>query len=92
MVCLDRLVSWHTLASIGAGARAATENSATIAYIGEDDRKSVAFARPILAAAGIGDLASRDGAAAMRAVLRAVRETGDEDLRPSLREKLEAVG
>lgn len=92
LVCLDYLISGHSLASIGAGARRATESSATIAYIGEPDRKSVAFARPILEAAGIGEVDDRDGEAAMRTVLRAVRESsGADDLRGSVREKLEAV-
>ena len=92
LVCLDYLISGHSLASISAGARRATENSATIAYIGEQDRKSVDFARPILEAAGIGDVDTRDGEAAMKVVLRAVRESaGDDDLRGSVREKLDAA-
>lgn len=93
LVCLDYLISDHSLASIGAGARRATENSATIAYLGEPDRKSVDFARPILEAAGIGSVDSRDGEAAMKAVLAAVRESaGDDDLRGSVRAQLEAEG
>jgi hypothetical protein len=93
LVCLDHLVTGHSLASIGAGARRATENSSTIAYIGEADPKSVDFARPILEAAGIGDVASGDGAAAMRTVLRAVRQNaGADDLRGAVRDELEAAG
>ena len=91
LVCLDYLISDHRLASIGAGARRATESSATIAYVGEPDRKSVEFARPILEAAGIGDVAARDGTAAMKTVLGAVRgSAGSDDLRGAVRAELEA--
>ena len=92
MICLDYPSAANTLAAIGAGARQATENSATIAYVGEPDRKSVDFARPILETAGIGSVAGSDGAAAMRRVLEAVRESGGEDLRSAVREKLEGPG
>jgi hypothetical protein len=88
LVCLDRV--GHGLAAIGAGARRASENSATIAYIGEPDRKSVDFSEPILEAAGIGATSGSDGAAAMTTVLRAVgASAGDDDLRAAVREQLE---
>ena len=90
LFCLDRVVRDRSLAAIGAGARRATESSAAIAYVGEPDRRSVDFSAPILEAAGIGAVNGSDGAAAMRAVLRAVRASaGDDDLRAAVREQLE---
>lgn len=90
VVCLGRS-SGSRLAAIGAGARRASESSATIAYVGEPDRRSVDFSAPILDAAGIGAVSGSDGAAAMREVLRAVAAgAGDDDLRAAVREQLEA--
>lgn len=91
LVCLDRVVSGHSLASIGAGARRASEDSTTIGYIGEADPKSTRFSRPILEAAGIAALSGDDGAAAMATLLRAVRRNAEAgDLRGAVRDELEA--
>jgi hypothetical protein len=79
-----------SLAAIGANARRATEDSATVAYLGEPQRKAARFSETILETAGIGQVTGPSGAAAMTLVLRAVREAGSaEDLRADVRKDLE---
>jgi len=62
-----------TLARVGANARRATEDSVTVAYIGEPAPAARRQSSPIVEAAGIAELSGR-GAAAMREVLAAIRE------------------
>lgn len=62
------------LAQIGANARRATEDSSSIAYIGERSRAASRFSAPILEAADIPQVAGRDGATAMAEVLRALSQ------------------
>jgi hypothetical protein len=76
VVCLDasgRGGRW-TLARVGANARRATEDSATVAYIGEPAAAARRQSRPIVEAAGIAEIAGSPGAAAMRSILRAIDE------------------
>jgi hypothetical protein len=75
-VCLDEaeVGGRLDLAAIGANARRAVEDSATVAYIGEPSPAASRFSRPILDSAEIAQLAGVGGAVAMRRVLRALRQ------------------
>jgi hypothetical protein len=78
------------LARIGANARRATEDSSSIAYIGEPTRAASRFAKPILEEAGIAQLTEATGAVAMRKLLHAVDEAGSSgSLRASVSDALE---
>jgi hypothetical protein len=80
-----------SLAAVGANARRASEDSAAVAYLGEPQAGAARFSLPILEAAGIGQVSGRTGAAAMAAVLKAVREAGGaENLRDDVAASLEA--
>jgi hypothetical protein len=79
MVCLE---DSGTLAITGANARRATEDSTTVGYIGERNT--------IVEAAGIAQISTTSGAAAMARLLRAIRGADDNS---NLREVvLEEVG
>jgi hypothetical protein len=76
------------LATVGANARRATEDSATVGYI--EVPVTPSFSRPIVEAANIAVISDSSGAAAMRSLLGAIREAGDSgSLRESVRK---AVG
>lgn len=78
------------LAQIGANARRATEDSSSIAYIGERTRAASRFSAPILEEAGIAQLSAISGAAGMRKLLRAVEDGGDSSSpRQSVFDRLE---
>ena len=78
------------LATIGANARRATEDSTTVGYIGEPTKAASRFSEPILETAGIAQLSQASGAAAMKQLLRAVTEAGSSgSLRESVNEALE---
>jgi len=78
------------LATIGANARRATEDSTTIGYIGEPTFAATRFSARILEAAGIAQLSQTSGAAAMTKLLHAVAEAGDSgSLRESVHDELE---
>jgi hypothetical protein len=77
------------LATVGANARRATEDSSAIAYL-EPLGPANRFAEPIVEEAGLGYLASASGARAMTVVLRAVEEAGSGSLRDDVRKALEA--
>jgi len=79
VVCLDATGDggrW-TLAQVGANARRATEDSATVAYVGEPDPRAREQSRPIVDAAEIAELGGVSGEEAVSAVVAAIRE-GDE--------------
>lgn len=57
------------LATIGANARRATEDSSAVAYIGERTKAASRFSEPILEAAGVRQYSQMSGAAAMRRLL-----------------------
>jgi hypothetical protein len=89
--CLDDTggTSHWTLAAVGANARRATEDSASIGYIGELDPAATRFSQPILEAAGIPLISDSSGSAAMAKLLSAIRQAGDSSsLRPAVREAL----
>jgi hypothetical protein len=78
------------LAQIGANARRATEDSSSIAYIGEPTRAASRFSEPILETAGIAQLPQISGTKAMNKLLKAVDEAGSSSsLRESVLSKLE---
>ena len=77
------------LATQGANARRASQDSTTVAYL-EAPGKAAKFARPIVAEAGIAFVESRSGEAAMKRVLRAIADAGTSgSLREKVRDALE---
>lgn len=62
------------LAQIGANARRATEDSSSIAYIGERSKSASRFSAPILEAAEIKQYAQQSGDAAMTELLRELED------------------
>lgn len=78
-----------SLATVGANARRAVEDSTAVGYIGEPNPVAARFSRPILEAAGIAQLSGRSGRAAMAKLLRAIRHAGGSgSLRESVRNEL----
>jgi hypothetical protein len=78
------------LAAIGEGARRATEDSASIAYITTTDPVAIRFSETILEEAGIAQLPTSSGARAMAKLLHAVAEAGNaSNLRESVKDHLE---
>ena len=80
VVCLDAAGKggrW-TLAQVGANARRATEDSTTVAYVGEPDPGARKQSRPIVAAAEIAELGGLSGGEAVATVVAAIRD-GDAD-------------
>jgi hypothetical protein len=76
------------LATVGANARRATEDSTAIAYV-EADGPASRFSQPIVEAAGIAWTRASSGAGAIRRILHAVAEADLGSLRDSVREALE---
>jgi hypothetical protein len=76
VLCLDASGDgggW-TLAQVGANARRATEDSATVAYVGEPEPVAREQSRPIVEAAGIAELGGLSGREAVAKVVRAMEE------------------
>jgi hypothetical protein len=88
--CLDRAESGGRLdlATIGANARRATEDSSSIAYV-EPPSPANRFSRTILEEAGIAWTTATSGASAIQRILNAVSEADTNSLRNSVREALE---
>jgi hypothetical protein len=89
LVCLASADSGKrlNLATIGANARRATEDSATVGYVEAPITPS--FSRPIVEAANIAVIRDTSGAAAMGYLLGAIRGAGDSgSLRESIRKSL----
>jgi hypothetical protein len=78
------------LATIGANARRATEDSSTVAYIGEVEPRATRFSETILAEAGIAQLPNMPGSQAMHKLFDAIRgaDTSSGSLRESVRDEL----
>jgi hypothetical protein len=92
VVCLPNAESSQKLelATIGANARRATEDSTAVGYIGEPTRAASRFSEPILESAGIAQLTETSGAAAMKKLLNAVTEASSSGpLRESVNDELE---
>jgi hypothetical protein len=78
------------LATIGANARRATEDSTAVGYIGEATKAASRFSEPILEEAGIAQLQASSGTVAMAKLLQAVEQaSGDSSsLRQSVDDEL----
>jgi branched-chain amino acid transport system substrate-binding protein len=91
VTCLDDAAGgphW-TLAAVGADARRAVEDSATIAYIGELEAAPTRFSRPIVEAAGIGQVSGAESGQPMERVIKAIEAAGGtEQLREAVSEEL----
>jgi hypothetical protein len=89
-VCLPspRTGARLSLATVGANARRASEDSAAIAYLGPLDPAAGRFSHPILDSAGIAWITDSSGAIAMGRLLDAVREADPTSLRESVRGSL----
>jgi branched-chain amino acid transport system substrate-binding protein len=76
VVCLDASggAGGWTLAQVGANARRATEDSTTVAYVGEPDPRARKQSRPILAAAEIAEIGGVSGEEAVASVIAAIRD------------------
>jgi len=87
-VCLadSRDGARQDLATVGANARRATEDAASIAYL--ETPATPSFSRPILEAAEIPVIRSNSGEAAMSSLLSAIRDADSGSLRDSVRETL----
>jgi hypothetical protein len=77
------------LATIGANARRATQDSSTIAYV-ESRGPANSFARTIVEEAGISYVLDPSGSSATKRILKAVEEAGSGSLRGEVREALES--
>jgi hypothetical protein len=77
------------LATVGANARRATEDSTAVAYL-EALGRANRFSDPILESAGIAWIHTSSGKTAMAQLLDAVREADTGSLRQSVREALSA--
>jgi hypothetical protein len=89
-VCLDDAEDGTrlNLATVGANARRATEDSTTVAYLEARDPAASRFSRPIVDSANIARVASDSGRDAMEQVLGAIGEADSDSLRDSVREIL----
>lgn len=75
------------LATAGANARRATEDSTSVAYL-ESPGPAAKFSEPILESAEIAWLSTNSGSTAMRRVLRALEERGSSSPRDAVLESL----
>lgn len=91
VVCLDAAGPegrW-TLAQVGANARRATEDSATVAYLGEPSRAARRQSQPILEAAEIAELGGLSGSEATAKVVAAIDEHDSNDPRRAVFDAVE---
>jgi hypothetical protein len=77
-----------SLATLGANARRATEDSTTVAYLEAPDPRAARFTHPILETAEIPWISDRSGASAMFRLLKLIEAAGSGSLREQLREDL----
>jgi hypothetical protein len=75
------------LATVGANARRAVEDSATVGYI-ETRGPATRFSQPILEEAGIARISSSSGATTMRRLLQAIEDADTSSLRDSVHDAL----
>ncbi|HKO37631.1 MAG TPA: hypothetical protein VJU14_04615 [Solirubrobacterales bacterium] len=78
-----------TLARVGGNARRATEDSTTVAFLGEPDRETRKQSQPILASAEIGQLGELSGREAIKAVIAAIDEGDSGDPRAAVYDAIE---
>lgn len=77
-----------SLATLGANARRATEDSTSVAYLEAPDPKASRFVHPILETAQVPWISASSGAAAMSRLLALIPDASSGSLRQSLREEL----
>jgi hypothetical protein len=78
-----------TLAKVGSNARRATEDSTTVAYVGEPDRETRKQSQPILNSAEIGQLGEFNGREAIKTVIAAIDEDDSDDPRAAVYDAIE---
>jgi branched-chain amino acid transport system substrate-binding protein len=90
VICLDASAGggW-TLAKVGSNARRATEDSTTVAYIGEPDRAARRQSRPIVEAADIAELGGISGRQAITQIAFALRDDDSNDPRAAVYDAIE---
>jgi hypothetical protein len=79
-----------TLAKVGSNARRATEDSTTVAYVGEPDRETRKQSQPILNAAEIAQLGEFNGREAIKTVIAAIDEGESDDPRAAVFDAIES--
>ncbi|HEX6151928.1 MAG TPA: hypothetical protein VFZ19_00250 [Solirubrobacterales bacterium] len=90
VVCLGTgAESGGTLAKVGSNARRATEDSTTVAYVGEPDRETRKQSQPILNSAEIGQIGELNGREAIRTVIAAIDEDDSNDPRAAVYDAIE---
>lgn len=90
VICFDTgSESGGTLAKVGSNARRATEDSTTVAYIGEPDRETRKQSQPILNTAEIAQLANSNGREAIKTVIAAIDEADSDDPRAAVYDAVE---
>jgi len=77
-----------SLATLGANARRATEDSTSVAYLEAPDPRASRFTHPILETAQVPWISASSGSAAMSRLLILIPEADASSLRESLREEL----
>lgn len=77
-----------SLATLGANARRATEDSTSVAYLEAPDPEASRFVHPILETAEVPWISADSGAAAMSRLLTLIESADSGSLRESLREAL----
>jgi hypothetical protein len=77
-----------SLATLGANARRATEDSTSVAYLEAPDPEASRFVHPILETAEVPWISNSSGSAAMSRLLTLIPEANSGSLRQSLREEL----
>jgi hypothetical protein len=89
-VCLPSVESHHRLklATVGANARRAAEDSTSVAFL-EVSGRAGRFAHPILETAEVPWIASGSGRNAMAQLLKAIERAGSGSLRASVARELE---
>ncbi len=91
VICLDATGPggrW-TLAKVGANARRATEDSTSIAYIGEPDPAARRQSRPIVEAAGMVEFGVTGGRQAIEEVFTALQKEDASDPRQAIFDAVE---
>jgi hypothetical protein len=89
-ICLAKARSHAklNLATLGANARRATEDSTTVAYLEASDPAAARFTHPILKTAEVPWISASSGKAAMAHLLKLIEASDSGSLRQSLREEL----
>jgi hypothetical protein len=77
-----------SLATLGANARRATEDSTAVAYLEAPDPEASRFVHPILETAEVPWISAKSGSVAMSRLLTLIPEADSGSLRESLREEL----